>query len=99
MNRSPIKYLNDPRVVMTLDAGGTSFRFSARRGASPVTGTLTVRTEADHLKRCLAQLIGGFQTIRAQCPTPPCAISFAFPGPADYPAGFLFRIGLIVLRA
>ena len=82
-------YATDPRVVMTLDAGGTSFRFSARRGAVAVTPTFAVPTEGKDLDRCLAQIVAGFERVRAQCPVLPVAISFAFPGPADYPAGII----------
>lgn len=82
-------YSADPRTVLTLDAGGTTFRFSARQRNRAVTPTLTLPTEPNDLDRCLAQIVDGFTRIRAQCPTRPVAISFAFPGPADYPAGVI----------
>ena len=82
-------YGNDSRIVMTLDAGGTSFRFSAMQGNKPVTGTVTLPSNGDNLKKCLANLVSGFSQIKKQCPRPPVAISFAFPGPADYPAGII----------
>ena len=84
---------NDKRIVMTLDAGGTSFRFSAMRGNKPVTGTVTLPTCGNDLKKCLANLVEGFTQIKKQCPKPPAAISFAFPGPADYPAGIIISPG------
>jgi glucokinase len=79
----------DPRIVMTLDAGGTSFRFSARRGRSRVTEIVTLPSQGHDLAPCLAGLIEGFARIRSACPEPPVAISFSFPGPADYPAGII----------
>lgn len=82
-------YQYDPRVVMTLDAGGTSFRFSAMRANQPVTETFTLPSNGDDLKKCLANLVNGFAHIKKKCPAPPVAISFAFPGPADYPAGII----------
>src|ERR1700748_401056 len=82
-------YEKDPRVVMTLDAGGTSFRFSAMRANQPVTPTVTLPSNADNLDRCLGNLIEGFTATKAKCPEPPVAISFAFPGPADYPNGII----------
>ena len=82
-------YDHDSRIVMTLDAGGTSFRFSAMQGNRPVTGTVTLASNGDNLKKCLANLVSGFSQIKKQCPRPPVAISFAFPGPADYPAGII----------
>jgi len=80
---------SDPRIVLTLDAGGTSFRFSARRGRTRITDLVTLPTEGTDLARCLANLVEGFTRVRAVCPEPPVAISFAFPGPADYPAGII----------
>src|SRR5215469_4734403 len=82
-------YDRDPRVVMTLDAGGTSFRFSAMRGNKPVTPTVTMPSNADDLDRCLANIIEGFSVTQKKCPERPVAISFAFPGPADYPNGII----------
>jgi glucokinase len=82
-------YLHDERVVLTLDAGGTSFRFSAIRGNRPVSESIVTPSNADDLERCLANLIEGFARISEQCSEPPVAISFAFPGPAEYPGGIV----------
>lgn len=79
----------DERCVLTLDAGGTSFRFSARTGAGPVTETYVTPSFGDNLERCLATLVAGFAHVRERSPRPPVAISFAFPGPADYPQGII----------
>jgi glucokinase len=76
-------------IVMTLDAGGTSFRFSALRGEQAVTPVITMPSCGDDLEDCLGNLVAGFEQIRAQCPMPPAAISFAFPAPADYPSGII----------
>jgi glucokinase len=46
-------------------------------------------SNADDLKRCLANIVQGFTRIKEICPAPPRAISFAFPGPADYPNGII----------
>jgi glucokinase len=81
--------LADSRVVMTLDAGGTSFRFAAMRGGRAVTETLALPSHADDLERCLATLTQGFLVTRERCPESPAAISFAFPGPADYGRGVI----------
>src|SRR5512136_2439705 len=84
---------NDRRIVLTLDAGGTNFRFSAICGNKPVTGTLAMPSNAENLDKCLDNIVEGFTRIRAQCPVMPVAISFAFPGPADYPAGIIGDLG------
>ena len=79
----------DGRIVMTLDAGGTNFRFSAMCGGRPITETLVLPASRDNLDKCLQTLIAGFTEIRQQCPVMPAAISFAFPGPADYLRGII----------
>jgi glucokinase len=83
----------DPRIVLTLDAGGTYLKFSAIQSNRLIAGPLSLPTEADNLDRCLANIVRGFQLVREQLPQPPVAISFAFPGPADYPAGIIMNIG------
>jgi len=83
----------DQRIVLTLDAGGTNFRFSAIRASRPLTKTLAMPSQGDNLPRCLANLVEGFTAVKAQCPAPPVAISFAFPGPADYPSGIIGDLG------
>lgn len=88
-----MKHNSDPRIVMTLDAGGTSFRFSAMRGNRQVTPVVTLPSAADNLDRCLANLVSGFTQVLGQCATAPSAISFAFPGPADYPQGIIGDLG------
>ena len=80
---------NDKRIVMTLDAGGTNFRFSAVRGNKPVTETVALPSNGDQLEKCLGNLVEGFTQVKKKCPQPPVAISFAFPGPADYPNGII----------
>ncbi|MDP9001000.1 MAG: ROK family protein [Myxococcota bacterium] len=82
-------YSSDPRGVMTLDGGGTSFRFSAMLGGRTLTETFVTPSHANDLEQCLANMIQGFARIRDQCAEPPAAISLAFPGPADYPNGVI----------
>jgi glucokinase len=86
-------YSTDKRIVLTLDAGGTNFRFTGMRGNKPITETVSLPSCGDQLDRCLANIVEGFDRIKAQCPKPPDAISFAFPGPADYPNGIIGDLG------
>jgi glucokinase len=79
----------DARTVLTLDAGGTNFVFSAIAGGREVVEPVTYPSRADNLAACLATLVRGFSETRARVPQPPVAISFAFPGPADYPRGII----------
>ena len=83
----------DHRAILTLDAGGTNFRFRAMRGGVAVTEIVAMPSNADNLERCLANIVEGFSRVKAKCPAPPVAISFAFPGPADYPRGIIGDLG------
>jgi len=78
---------------MTLDAGGTNFRFSAICGNKPITETIAMASNGDDLDKCLSNIIQGFTEVKKQCPAKPSAISFAFPGPADYPNGIIGDLG------
>jgi glucokinase len=89
----PIRFDNDPRIVMTLDAGGTNLKFSAIRGNQLLVGPISIPSEADDLDRCLANIVRGFEDVQQALPAPPVAISFAFPGPADYPDGIIGDLG------
>lgn len=82
-------YSNDPRIVLSLDAGGTNFRFTATQANRPIISTIALPSSGDNLERCLANIVEGFTRAREQCPQSPVAISFSFPGPADYPNGVI----------
>jgi len=84
---------SDRRIVLTLDAGGTNFRFSAIRGGKPLVSRVNLPSNGDQLDRCLGNIVSGLKQVRAQCPEPPAAISFAFPGPADFPNGIIGDLG------
>ncbi|GAA5483211.1 ROK family protein [Haloferula sargassicola] len=84
---------SDPRIVLTLDAGGTNFRFGAMRGGKAIVEGVHLPSNANNLELCLKGIVEGFETVAARCPEPPVAISFAFPGPCDYPAGIIGDLG------
>lgn len=79
----------DKRVVMTLDAGGTNFVFSAIQGGKELIEPITLPSAAHNLELCLANLRNGFHAVRSSLMEAPVAISFAFPGPTDYPNGII----------
>lgn len=79
----------DTRTVLTLDAGGTNFVFSALQGGQAILEPLTLPSQGHDLEACLGVLVEGFGTLAARLETPLVALSFAFPGPADYPAGII----------
>lgn len=78
---------HDPRTVLTVDAGGTSFVFSALRSGREIAGPVTVPSEGSHPDACLASLAAGLEEVRASAGGKADAICCGFPGPADYPAG------------
>jgi glucokinase len=82
-------YRNDERIVMTLDAGGTNAVFTAIQAGNPIVEEIVLPTRGENLDACLATMVEGFTRVRAMIPRPPVAISFAFPGPADYPNGII----------
>ena len=82
-------YKHDQRVVLTLDAGGTNFVFSAIRGCEEIVRPICLPASSDNLDKCLATLLEGFTLIQEQLSDKPVAISFAFPGPADYVNGVI----------
>ncbi len=82
-------YDYDNRIVLTLDAGGTNLVFSAIQANKAIVKPYCLPAYADDLNKCLAALIEGFTYIWTQLSTAPIAISFAFPGPADYKNGII----------
>lgn len=79
----------DKRAVMTLDAGGTSFKFSAMQGGQLIIEPFALPSNTHSLEDCLQTLVKGFERVRKEIPIPPVAISFAFPGPCDYRRGIV----------
>ncbi len=99
--RAPQRYAQDPRVVLTLDAGGTNLVFCAVQGEREIVAPVTLSSRADTIDEFVQLLITGFRRVHEQVlgragagvATPagaaPMAISFAFPGPADYGHGII----------
>ena len=84
-----INYSTDPRIILTLDTGGTNMVFGAMQRGEFIVEPLTLPAYADDLDLCLKTMVEGFRTIIDQLDERPAAISFAFPGPADYPNGII----------
>ncbi|MEG0808272.1 MAG: ROK family protein [Alistipes sp.] len=83
------QYQHDNRIVLTLDAGGTNMVFGAMQANRFIVEPISIPSHADDLDRCLATMVEGFQAVIDKLDTKPVAISFAFPGPADYPNGII----------
>jgi glucokinase len=86
-------YRNDKRIVMSLDAGGTNLVFSAIQGNEQIIEEIILPSNADNLDKCLSNIVEGFRQVKEKLDTEPVAISFAFPGPADYPNGIIGNLG------
>ncbi|GAB3650210.1 hypothetical protein GCM10028791_17090 [Echinicola sediminis] len=82
-------YNQDKRIVLTLDAGGTNFEFSAIQGNREVVDPIRRKASPDNLEACLNTIKEGFHQVLQQLEDFPVAISFAFPGPADYEHGII----------
>lgn len=82
-------YKFDKRIVITLDAGGTNFVFGAMQSNEFIVDPITMPSNAQDLDLCLATMVDGFEKIISKLDQKPVAISFAFPGPADYPHGII----------
>ena len=80
---------NSQKIVVTLDAGGTNFVFGAMCDGKPIGESLTLPSMAHDLDLCLSTLVKGFEQTISSLPYAPVAISFAFPGPADYRNGVI----------
>ena len=80
---------SDKRVVLTLDAGGSNFVFSAIQGGVEIVEQVCLPSNAHDLGLCLQTIFKGFHSIQDQLNGSAVAISFAFPGPADYPNGIV----------
>ncbi len=92
-----MKLYEDSRAVMTLDAGGTNFVFGAIRGGKEVVDPVTLPSAGDDLDQSLTNILEGFSQVvvlLGESPEErPVAISFAFPGPADYERGVIGDLG------
>ena len=82
-------YKKDNRIVATLDAGGTNFVFGAMKAGEFIIDPVSVPAQSHDLDLCLQNMVNGFQQVFDKLDEKPVAISFAFPGPADYPNGII----------
>ncbi|MBN1150036.1 ROK family protein [candidate division WOR-3 bacterium] len=86
------KYKEDKRVVITLDAGGTNFSFSAVKKGGFAVSTSVMPSKGHDLSLCLGTIKNGIEKIGSELEQKPSAISLGFPGPADYKEGVVFEL-------
>ncbi len=80
---------HDKRIVLTLDAGGTNFVFSAIQANKEITEPIRLSSETKNLEKCIGTIEEGFKAVMGRIKEKPVAISFAFPGPGDYTTGVI----------
>ncbi|TVQ06911.1 MAG: ROK family protein [Bacteroidetes bacterium] len=88
-----MEILRSDHIIMTLDAGGTNFVFSAIKQAEEVVKPIVLPAYGHDLDKCLRNIIKGFEALLGELKEKPAAISFAFPGPADYARGIIGDLG------
>jgi len=81
--------MNSDKTILSLDAGGTNFVFSALKGGETIGAPVRLESNADNLDLCLNSIFNGFEQLIKQNNLKADAISFAFPGPADYENGVI----------
>ena len=84
-----MRYNHDNRIVLTLDAGGTNFVFCAMQAEEQIIEPITIPAHAESLEEVLNKIVTGFELAKSKLTQAPVAISFAFPGPADYHNGII----------
>jgi glucokinase len=84
-----MRYNNDSRIVLTLDAGGTNFVFNAVQGEKEIIEPVILSAKGENLSAILNNIVEGFRIAGSEISGKPAAISFAFPGPADYENGII----------
>jgi len=78
----------DKRIVLSLDAGGTNLVFSAMQSGQLLGEEYSIPAKVHSLDEFLTKLKEGFEKVKNIAGNAD-AISFAFPGPADYPNGII----------
>lgn len=81
--------MKESPTILVLDAGGTNLVFNITKNGKIVGKTVVLPTPSKNLNEFLQKLIAGFKTIYSQSGSVAKAISFCFPGPADYENGII----------
>ena len=61
---------NDKKIVLTLDAGGTNFVFSAICDNEEIVEPVRLKAVTTDTEGCLATLVQGFTTVPSVLPSP-----------------------------
>lgn len=80
---------NSANTVLVLDAGGTNLVFSAVRVGNIQKEAFILPAKSENLNDLLQKIIYGFSEINRKTGEVASAISFSFPGPADFQNGII----------
>ncbi|MFO7878445.1 MAG: ROK family protein [Bacteroidales bacterium] len=85
--------MNNNPLILSLDAGGTNFVFSAVKNGKIIGESIRKPSHGDDLDRSLQTIVDGFSTLAEAHQGTVAALSFAFPGPSDYEHGVIGDLG------
>ncbi len=77
------------KTILTLDAGGTNLVFSAVQNSRIFSQKVRLPASSESLEAFIKKMILGFSKIQKLTGRRADAISFCFPGPADYENGII----------
>ncbi len=77
------------KVVLSLDAGGTNLVFNAMSKSRKIGESYSLPAQSVNLEEQLKKIIHGFKQVNQRVEGGAQAISFCFPGPADYNDGII----------
>ncbi len=80
--------MQQKKTILSLDAGGTNLVFSSIKGGE-ISSEHSMATSSQSLADFLNKLISGFSEVLKLSGGKADAISFCFPGPADYENGII----------
>ena len=81
--------MNKDKTVLVLDAGGTNLVFNAVQEGEILKNTFSLPAKSKSLENLLEKIIHGFKEINKRNGNNASAISFCFPGPADFEKGII----------
>lgn len=81
--------MNKKKTILVLDAGGTNLVFNAVKAGEILQKSFSLPAKSENLENLLKKIIHGFREIDKLTKNDVAAISFCFPGPADFEAGII----------
>ncbi|NOX86417.1 MAG: ROK family protein, partial [Chlorobi bacterium] len=80
---------NSANTILILDAGGTNLVFNAMKNGRMMNESITLPARSEGMSDMLQKIIHGFSEINRKTGETASAISFSFPGPADFENGII----------